>query len=158
MAGRALADRWGAEWRFDSWLAETEDMQGDGGAGHSLPGDSQDASFVRGWMRQHAAAGAIVVVRHIQLGLYEYLLDEVRRVDLRLQRVYLADHGVFRLNGEYMAPPRGRFSLLAPVPDVLDAAVGGHTWMNGRPAFHRPLSARERALIDIARRQEEERR
>lgn len=157
MAGRALADQWGAEWRFDSWLAEAEHMQGDGEAGHSLPGDSQDADFVRGWMQRHGAPGTIVVVRHIQLGLYEYLLDEVRRVDLRLKRIYLADHGVFRLNGEYLAPPRGRFGLLAPIAGVLEAAVQGHSWMNGRPAFHRPLSARERTLIDIARRQEQER-
>lgn len=132
-------------------------MQGDTGSREPLPCDGQTPDFVKHWMQSHGAPGTIVVVRHSQLGLYEYLLDEVRRTDLRLKRIYLADHGVFRLNGDYIAPPRGRFSLLAPVGEVLEAAVEGHTWMNGHRAFHRPLSARERALVDVARRQVGER-
>jgi len=157
MGERAQADRGGAAWRFDPWLAEAEQMDGDTESREPLPCDGQTPEFVKRWMQSHGTPGTIVVVRHSQLGLYEYLLDEVRRTDLRLKRVYLADHGVFRLNGDYIAPPRGRFSLLVPLREVLDAAVEGHTWMNGRPAFRRPLSARERTLVDVARRQEGER-
>lgn len=157
MSARALVHQRVAAWRFESWLAETEQMQENPVLREQLPCDGQTPELVSDWIRNYGAPGAIVIVRHSQLGLYEYLLDEVRRVDLRLKRVYLADHGVFRLNGDYIAPPRGRFSLLAPLPDVLDAAIEGHTWMNGRPAFRRPLSGRERALVDIARRQQSER-
>lgn len=157
MSARALAHQRVAAWRFESWLAEAEYMQRESVSREPLPCDGQTPELVSNWIRNYGAPGTIVIVRHSQLGLYEYLLDEVRRVDLRLNRVYLADHGVFRLNGDYIAPPRGRFTLLAPLPEVLDAAIAGHTWMNGRPAFRRPLSGRERALVDIARRQQSER-
>jgi hypothetical protein len=156
MAGRRSSQR-DAEQRFDAWLAEADHTQGGIDVRQTLPCDTQTPEFVAGWMQDHGAPGVVVVVRHVQLGLYEYLLDEVRRTDLRLKRVYLADHGVFRLNGDYLAPPRGRFSLLAPIGNVLDAAVDGDTWMNGRPAFRRPHSSRERALVDAARQQHDER-
>lgn len=156
MDTRTLLGRRGPVWQFGSRLAE-EHMHGESDTREPLPCDGQTADFVTDWLRSHGTPGTVVVVRHMQLGLYEYLLDEVRRTDLRLKRVYLADYGVFRLNGDYIAPPRGRFSMLAPLGDVLEAAVEGLTWMNGRPAFRRPLSARERALIDVARRQHDER-
>lgn len=145
-----------AEQRFDAWLAQADHMQESVDRGPGLPCDTQTPELVVGWMLDRGAPGVIVVVRHVQLGLHEYLLDEVRRIDLRLKRVYLADHGVFRLNGDDPAPPGGRYCLLAPVGDVLDAAVGGHTWLNGRPAFRRPHSSRERSLVDAARRQRDE--
>ena len=157
MGTRALTYRDGRAWRFDPWLAETERMERNVEAGEPLPCGAQTPDFVDAWMQANGAAGTIVVVRHSQLGLYEYLLDEVRRSDLRLKRVYLADHGAFRLNGENLAPPRGRFSLLAPVGPVLEAAIDGRTWMKGRPAFRRPLSPHERSLAEVVRRQERER-
>ena len=123
----------------------------------ALPGDAQTPEFIAAWMRAHAAPGVIVVVRHRQLGLYEYLLDEVRRVDPRLKRIYLSDHGAFSLEGEYLAPPRNRFGLLAPVGDVLDAAVRGQGWLHGQAVFQRPSSTHERTLISAARRQQAER-
>lgn len=153
--GRRQSQR-DAEQRFDAWLAQADHMQESVDRGPGLPCDTQTPELVVGWMLDRGAPGVIVVVRHVQLGLHEYLLDEVRRIDLRLKRVYLADHGVFRLNGDDPAPPGGRYSLLAPVGDVLDAAVGGHTWLNGRPAFRRPHSSRERSLVDAARRQRDE--
>lgn len=140
--------------RFIARLATSEQMQGGIHVDEPLPCDAQTPDFVAGWMQDHGTPGAVVVVRHSQLGLHEYLLDEVRRVDLRLKRTYLVDHGVFRLSGDYLAAPAGRFGLLAPVGAVLDAAVAGDTWMNGRPAFRRPHSSRERALIDILRQEQ----
>ena len=132
-------------------------MPGDSGPRDTLPGSTQTPEFISAWLRSNGAPGVVVVVRHQQLGLHEYLLDEIRRIDLRLKRIYLADHGSFRLNGEHPAPPRGRFSLLAPVAEVLEAAARGQTWMNGRPAFRRPHSVRERALIPVAQRQADDR-
>ena len=155
MTGRRESQR-DAEQRFDAWFAQADHMQGSIDMGPRLPCDIQTPELVAGWMLDHGAPGVIVVVRHVQLGLYEYLLDEVRSIDLRLKRIHLADHGVFRLNGDDLAPPGGRYSLLAPVGDVLDAAVGGYTWLNGRPAFRRPHSSRERSLVDAARRQRDE--
>ncbi len=155
MTGRKQSQR-DAEQRFDAWLAEGDHVRGHDDMGPRLPCHVQTPELVAGWMLDHGAPGVIVVVRHVQRGLYEYLLDEVRRIDLRLKRIYLVDHGVFRLNGDDPAPPGGRYGLLAPVGDVLDAAVGGHTWLNGRPAFRRPHSSRERLLANAARRQREE--
>lgn len=151
-------DAWrNAGLRFDSCLVGAEQMRGDIEARAPLPCDAQTAAFVADWMQRHAAPGTVVVVRHAQLGLNEYLLDEVRRIDSRLKRIYLADHGVFRLNGDYLAPPRGRFGLLAPVDEVLAAAMTGQTWMNGQAAFRRPHSAREHTLIAAVRRQQDRR-
>jgi hypothetical protein len=135
-------------------IASSELMQGGMHVREPLPCDAQTPELVAEWMQDHGTAGAVVVVRHSQLGLHEYLLDEVRRTDLRLKRIHLVDHGVFRLSGDYLAPPAGRFTLLAPVGAVLDAALAGDTWMNGRPAFRRPHSSRERALIDLLRQEQ----
>lgn len=155
MGGRRASQR-DAEQRFDAWVVDPDHTR-EGIEQDTLPCGPQTPESVAAWMKVHGAPGVVVVVRHAQLGLHEYLLDEVRRIDLRLKRIYLADHGVFRLNGDYLAPPAGRFSLLAPIGNVLDAAAGGHTWMNGRQAFRRPHSSRERALIDIVRQQRDER-
>lgn len=155
MTGRKQSQRDG-EQRFDAWLAQAHHVQGNDDTGSRLPCHVQTPERVAGWMLAHGAPGTIVVVRHVQLGLYEYLLDEVRRIDPRLKRIYLVDHGVFRLNGDDPAPSGGRYSLLAPIGDVLDAAIGGHTWLNGRPAFRRPHSSRERSLVNAARRQRDE--
>lgn len=141
----------------ESWVSGAEQVRGGMDVREPLPCGAQTPDFVTRWMQDHGTSGIIVVVRHVRLGLHEYLLDEVRRTDMRLNRIYLADHGVFRLNGDYLAPPRGRFSLLAPVGEALDAAVAGHTWMNGRSAFRRQLSAREQTLGEIARHQQDER-
>lgn len=143
--------------RQDARPQDAEQVRGGMDVREPLPCGVQTPDFVTRWMQDHGTSGIIVVVRHVQLGLHEYLLDEVRRTDMRLNRIYLADHGVFRLNGDYLAPPRGRFSLLAPVGEVLDAAAAGHTWMNGRPAFRRQLSAREQTLVEIARHQQDAR-
>jgi hypothetical protein len=157
MAIRQTIDRGIPAWTFDPWLQEAQEMPGDSGPRDTLPGSTQTPEFISAWLRSNGAPGVVVVVRHQQLGLHEYLLDEIRRIDLRLKRIYLADHGSFRLNGEHPAPPRGRFSLLAPVAEVLEAAARGQTWMNGRPAFRRPHSVRERALIPVAQRQADDR-
>lgn len=135
---------------LDTW--QTSEPHG------QLPCDAQTSEIIESWMGSYGAAGTIVVVRHRQLGICEYFLDEVRRCDQRLKRAYLADHGIFAFRGDYAARPRRHFSLLAPIGEVLIAAMEGHSWANGRPAFQRPLSRHERLLADIVRRQQAERR
>jgi hypothetical protein len=150
MSTRASAKLGRAGPRLDTWL--TRELHG------QLPCDGQTPESIESWMGSHGAAGTIVVVRHRQLGICEYFLDEVRRCDQHLKRVYLADHGTFAFRGDYAARPRRHFSLLAPISEVLIAAMEGHSWANGRPAFQRPLSRHERLLADIVRRQQAERR
>lgn len=157
MAGRDTLARSNSAWSGDVDVAAAERTPDQPGWTGRLPGDAQTPEFIAEWMRSHAAPGVIVVVRHRQLGLYEYLLDEIRRVDPRLKRIYLSDHGPFSLEGEYLAPPRNRFGLLAPVGDVLDAAVQGQGWLHGRAVFQRPSSTHERTLISAARRQQAKR-
>lgn len=154
MAAHKTFVRQVSAWSSDSWSWEGEQSPALPRRRDTLPGDAQTPEFIAAWMQSHRAPGVVVVVRHRQLGIHEYLLDEMRRVDLRLKRIYLADYGTFRLGGDYLAPPQGRLSLLVPVGDAFDAAVQGQSWMHGRPAFRRPCSTHERDLISIARRQQ----
>jgi hypothetical protein len=36
--------------------------------------------------------------------------------------------------------------MLAPEADVIDAALSGQAWINGRPGYRRPLPSAELAL------------
>lgn len=157
MATRDRLARSSPFWSTDGGIGAAERMPNHQSWTGQLPGDAQTAEFIASWMRSHAAPGVVVVVRHRQLGLHEYLLDEVRRTDPRLKRIHLSDHGTFTLEGEYLGQPRNRFGLLVPVEDVLEAAVQGQGWLHGRPVFQRPSSTHERTLISAARRQQAER-
>jgi hypothetical protein len=117
-----------------------------------LPCTEQTPETVAGWLAVHAAPGSIVVVRHTRWHLYEYHLDEIAKVNARLGRVYLKQHGGFNFNGGGVSGPKGSLTLLEPTPSVLAAAMQGRTWQHGKPAFKRPLSARE---IELVRRMRE---
>jgi hypothetical protein len=120
-----------------------------------LPCADQTPASTARWIADEGAPGAIVVVRHTQWNLYEYHLDEIAKVNTRLGRVYLAQHGAFDFTGAGTSGPRGYLTLLEPTPAILDAAIGGKTWLHGRPAFKRPLSVLE---LELVRRLERRRR
>lgn len=113
-----------------------------------LPCSEQTPETVARWLAVHAAPGSIVVVRHARWHLYEYHLDEIAKVSARLGRVYLKQHGGFNFNGGGVSGPKGSLTLLEPAATVLAAAMQGRTWQHGKPAFKRPLSARE---VELAR-------
>jgi hypothetical protein len=117
-----------------------------------LPCTEQTPETVARWLAGHAAPRSIVVVRHTRWHLYEYHLDEIAKVNARLGRVYLEQHGGFNFNGGGVSGPRGSLTLLEPTAAVLAAAMQGRTWQHGKPAFKRPLSARE---IELVRRMRE---
>jgi hypothetical protein len=117
-----------------------------------LPCTEQTPETVARWLGVHAAPGSIVVVRHTRWHLYEYHLDEIAKVNARLGRVYLKQHGGFGFNGAGVSGPKGSLTLLEPTPTVVAAAMQGRTWQHGKPAFKRPLSARE---IELVRRMRE---
>ncbi len=125
----------------------TEDRAG-GQAPFQLPCTGQTADSIERWVKDEAAPGAIVVVRHTRWHLYEYHLDEVAKLNLRAGRIYLAQHGRFSLHGTGISGPKGSLTLLEPTPAVVAAALHGKTWQHGKPAFKRPLSARE---VELAR-------
>lgn len=108
-----------------------------------LPCAGQTADSIERWVKAEASPGAIVVVRHARWHLYEYHLDEVAKLNLRAGRIYLAQHGRFSLHGNGISGPKGSLTLLEPTPAVVAAALHGRTWQHGKPAFKRPLSARE---------------
>lgn len=112
-----------------------------------LPCADQTPQSTAAWLAESAAPGTIVVVRHAQWNLYEYHLDEIAKLNGRLGRVYLAQHGAFDLTGAGTSGPRGYLTLLEPTEAALDAAMRGKTWLHGRPAFKRPLSALETRLL-----------
>jgi hypothetical protein len=113
----------------------------------SLPGAAQSPETIERWILSEAAPEAVVVVRHVQRGLYEYHLDEIVSINRALRRVYLAQHGTFGFDGAGASGARGQLTLLEPTADVLDVAVNGRTWQHGQPAFKRPLSALEWHLV-----------
>jgi len=131
----------------------TEDRGGGPGA-FQLPCAGQTPESIARWVKSEAAPGTIVVVRHTRWHLYEYHLDEVAKLNLRAGRVYLAQHGRFSLHGTGISGPKGSLTLLEPTPPVVAAARLGKTWQHGKPAFKRPLSAREVELTDILAAQE----
>ena len=112
-----------------------------------LPCAEQTPQHTAEWIATSAVPGAIVVVRHAQWNLYEYHLDEITKLNGRLGRIYLAQHGAFDFTGAGTSGPRGYLTLLEPTPPVLEAAMRGKTWLHGQPAFKRPLSALETKLV-----------
>lgn len=112
-----------------------------------LPCAEQTPETVARWLSGHAVPGSIVVVRHTRWHLYEYHLDEIAKINTRLGRVYLKQHGGFNSSGGGVSGPKGSLTLLEPTPAVLAAAMHGSTWQHDKPAFKRPLSAREIELV-----------
>ena len=117
-------------------------------AAFALPCCEQTPQSIERWLAVHGAAGSVVVVRHTRWHLYEYHLDEIAKVNARVGRVYLKQHGGFDFSGRGISGPKGSLTLLEPTTKVLTAAVQGRTWQHGKPAFKRPLSARE---IELSR-------
>ncbi len=116
-------------------------------SGTDLPGAEQTAESIGSWLERHARKGAIVAVRHARWQLYEYHLDQIVKLNPRSRRVQLAQHGTFDLTGQAGSGPKGYLTLMIPTADVVEAAAEGRTWQHGRPAFRRPLTAHERALV-----------
>jgi hypothetical protein len=114
----------------------------------ALPCCEQTSESIARWLAVHGAAGSIVVVRHTRWHLYEYHLDEIAKVNARVGRVYLKQHGGFDFKGRGLSGPKGSLTLLEPTAKVLTVAMQGRTWQHGKPAFKRPLSARE---IELSR-------
>jgi hypothetical protein len=128
--------------------------RGSGPGAFQLPYAGQSPDSIERWVKTEAAPGVIVVVRHARWHLYEYHLDEVAKLNLRAGRVYLAQHGRFSLHGTGISGPKGSLTLLEPTPAVVGAAIHGKTWQHGKPAFKRPLSAREIELVRALAEQE----
>jgi hypothetical protein len=111
-----------------------------------LPGIDQDGDRIARWIKKDIKTDAVVVVRHTQRNLVEFNLDRVVNINFNLERLMLETHGTFRFDGTPVSGPRGALALLAPEADVSAAALGGQAWINGRPAYRRPLPPAELAL------------
>jgi len=152
MAGPQATLRRAQDHTLGSWMT---DNSASGPGLFQLPCAGQTADSIERWVKAEAVPATIVVVRHTRWHLYEYHLDEVARVNLRGGRIYLAQHGRFSLHGTGISGPKGSLTLLEPTPAVVAAAIHGKTWQHGKPAFKRPLSAREVELARILAEQEQ---
>lgn len=112
----------------------------------TLPGIDQDGESIARWIKKNIKTDAVVVVRHVQRNLVEFNLDRVVSINFHLERLSLENHGTFRLDGCSIVGPKGAMTMLAPLADVTEAALGGQAWINGRLAYRRPLPAGELAL------------
>ena len=119
-----------------------------GGKAPILPGVDQTAESIARWIKKNIKTDMVVVVRQAQRNMVEFSLDRVININFHLERLSLERHGSFRFDGSAVAGPRGALGLLAPLTDVTEAALTGQAWINGRPAYHRPLPPAELVLAE----------
>lgn len=101
------------------------------------------------WILHHGTVGQVTVVLLSHRGLNEYCLDEVMDGERSSGSLRLSQRGTFNRLGRGSRVPRGTsLQLLIPKPELLRTAMSGRAWLNGRPAFARPLSEFERRLAD----------
>jgi hypothetical protein len=119
-----------------------------GGKAPVLPGIDQTAETITHWIKKNIKTDMVVVVRQAQRNMVEFSLDRVININFHLERLSLEKHGSFRFDGSSVSGPRGALTLLAPIADVTGAAMTGQAWINGRPAYCRPLPPEELALAE----------
>lgn len=109
----------------------------------------QTPERIENWILDNGIIGQIAVVLLSHRRLNEYRIDEVMGRGRRSGSVRLVQHGAFDRLGRGSGVPRGTLlRLLIPTPELLQAAMSGRAWLNGSPAFARPLSEFERRLAD----------
>ena len=113
-----------------------------------LPGIDQTPEDIARWIKKNIKTDTVVVVRQTQRNMVEFSLDRVININFHLERLSLERHGSFRFDGSAVAGPRGALALLAPLADVTEAALAEQAWINGHPAYHRPLPPAELALAE----------
>ena len=121
-------------------------ISGGGGKAPVLPGIDQTAESITHWIKKNIRTDMVVVVRQAQRNMVEFSLDRVININFQLERLTLEKHGSFRFDGSSTVGPRGALTLLAPMADITGAALTGQAWINGRPAYCRPLPPDELAL------------
>ncbi len=109
----------------------------------------QTRERIKNWILHRSIVGQVAVVLLSHRGLNEYRLDEIVGKRQSTGSLRLNQHGDFDRLGRGSSVPRATFlQLLIPTPEVLQAALGGCAWLNGKPAFTRPLSEFECQLAD----------
>jgi len=112
----------------------------------TLPGMDQDGETIARWIKKNIKTDTVVVVRHAQRNMVEFSLDRVISINFQIERLSLENHGTFRFDGSSTVGPKGALTMLAPLAGVMEAALGGQAWINGRLAYRRPLPPIELAL------------
>lgn len=111
-----------------------------------VPGPDQTGRSIEAWIRKNIRLDAAVIVRHAQRNMVEFSLDRVISINFHIDRLTLENHGSFRFDGTAISGRKNALTMLAPEPDVIDAALSGQAWINGRPAYRRTLPPAELAL------------
>lgn len=111
-----------------------------------VPGLQQTGQSIEAWIRRNIRIDAVVIVRHAQRNMVEFSLDRVININFQTDRLTLENHGTFRFDGTGISGQRNALTMLAPEADVIHAALSGQAWINGRPAYRRPLPPAELAL------------
>lgn len=111
-----------------------------------VPGLEQTGQSIDAWIRKNIRLDTVVIVRHAQRNMVEFSLDRVININFHTDRLTLENHGTFRFDGAGISGCKNMLTMLAPEADVIDAALSGQAWINGRPGFRRTLPATELAL------------
>jgi hypothetical protein len=123
-------------WALISGIEKTPDV----------PGLEQTGQSIEAWIRKNIRIDAVVIVRQAQRNMVEFSLDRVISINFQTDRVTLENHGTFRFDGTGISSRKNALTMLAPESDVIDAAMRGQAWINGRPGYRRPLPPEELAL------------
>ncbi len=113
-----------------------------------MPGLEQTGQSIEAWIRKHIRIDAVVIVRHAQRNMVEFSLDRVVNINFQTDRLTLENHGTFRFDGSGISSRKNALTMLAPESDVIDAAMSGQAWINGRPGYRRPLPPAELVLAN----------
>jgi hypothetical protein len=106
----------------------------------------QSGESIERWIRSSIRTDLAVIVRHEQRNMVEFSLDRVVNINFHLERLTLENHGTFRFDGTRSAGRNSALTMMAPEPDVTRAALTGQAWINGQPAYRRPLPPAELTL------------
>lgn len=113
-----------------------------------LPGLTQTEKSIEAWIRKDIRMDAVVIVRHAQRNMVEFSFDRVVSINFHLDRLTLENHGNFRFDGAAISGRKNALTMLAPEADVIEAALSGQAWINGRPGYRRPLPPAELELAN----------
>lgn len=107
------------------------------------------ADKIFNWFNQHAQMGIAVPIYVMELGIEQFEIDSIDRINLEDNTVHVNKHGWFNFNGqplEQNRDPLRETKLLLPNKSTLSAACCGHSWNHKGRYQPRTISLRELLL------------
>ncbi len=107
------------------------------------------AEKIFSWFNLHAKMGIAVPIYIMELGIEQFEIDSIDRINLEDNTLHVNKHGWFNFDGEpqqHDSNPLKQIKLLPPNKTIMSAACCGHTWNHKGRYQPRTLSLRELLL------------